>query len=73
MTQASLFQRQDVSESPVATAEAQPFKRVRDTGLDFRGVQASTGVYGIHPYPAMLHFLVVRKLIADWPASNRRT
>ena len=70
MSQISLFRPREVLESPVNPAEALPFKRVRDPGLDFRGVQASTGVYGIHPYPAMLHFLVVRKLIADYSAEG---
>lgn len=40
-----------------------PFKRVREEFLDFRNTPASTGIYGIHPYPAMFHFLVVRELI----------
>ncbi len=37
--------------------------RERDESLDFKGVPASSGIYGIHPYPAMFHFLVVRSLI----------
>lgn len=43
--------------------EKLPFKRMRDSYWDFRNIPASTGVYGIHPYPAMFHFLVVRELI----------
>lgn len=43
-----------------------PFKRIRDENYDFRNIQASTGIYSIHPYPAMFHFLVVRKLIFDF-------
>ncbi len=42
------------------------FKRVRVEALDFRSVPASTGVYGIHPYPAMLHYLVVRELLNNY-------
>ncbi len=70
MRQASLFQQQEVTGSGLTTAEAPPFKRIRDPGLDFRGVQASTGVYGIHPYPAMLHFLLVRRLMTDYSAEG---
>lgn len=40
--------------------------RERDETLDFKGVPASTGIYGIHPYPAMFHFLVVRSLIEEY-------
>ncbi|MCD6326746.1 hypothetical protein J7M28_04225 [bacterium] len=47
-------------------AESQPFKRIREPRLDFRGTRASTGVHGLHPYPAMLHFAVVRELIDDY-------
>lgn len=39
------------------------YKRQRDSTWDFKGVAASTGVYGIHPYPAMFHFGVVRELV----------
>lgn len=46
--------------------EKLPFKRVRDTSLDYREIPAGTGVYGIHPYPAMFHFLVVRRLLQDF-------
>ena len=70
MTQANLFGQQRVLESPAAAVEALPFKRVRAPGLDFRGVQASSGVYGIHPYPAMLHFLMVRRLVAEYSAEE---
>jgi len=69
MSQASLFRQQEVAESTEATAGL-PFKRVRTSSLDFRGIAASTGVYGIHPYPAMLHFLLVRRLIADYSAEG---
>lgn len=40
-----------------------PFNRVRQENWDFKGAMASTDVYGIHPYPAMFHFLLVRELI----------
>lgn len=39
------------------------FPRIRDESFDFKGVPASLEIYGIHPYPAMFHFLVVRKLL----------
>jgi len=41
------------------------YKRQREEGLDFKGIPASSGVYGIHPYPAMFHFMVVRKFIKE--------
>ncbi len=41
-------------------------ERIRDTGFDFKGIPASSGVYGIHPYPAMFHFMVVRELIKGY-------
>lgn len=43
-----------------------PFKRVRDVSFDFKDIPAGTGVYGIHPYPAMFHFMVVRRLIEEF-------
>lgn len=39
-------------------------------GFDFQETPASSGVYGIHPYPAMLHFLMVRRLIAEYSAEG---
>ncbi|MFZ8859562.1 MAG: DNA methyltransferase [Thermocrinis sp.] len=38
---------------------------VRDASLDFKGIPAGQGLHGIHPYPAMFHFLLVRKFIRD--------
>jgi DNA modification methylase len=38
---------------------------LRDTSLDFRGIPAGQGLYSIHPYPAMFHFLLVRKFIRE--------
>jgi hypothetical protein len=43
-----------------------PFKRFRDESFDFKEIPAGSGVYGIHPYPAMFHFLVVRKLLKEF-------
>lgn len=64
MRQTSLFEegREQLEE----ILEILPFKRVRDESLDFKDVPAGTGVYGIHPYPAMFHFLVVRKFIEEF-------
>jgi len=42
------------------------YKRERAEDLDFKGTPASLGVYGIHPYPAMFHHLVVRRLINEF-------
>ncbi|CUS97257.1 DNA methyltransferase [Candidatus Chrysopegis kryptomonas] len=42
------------------------FGRVRDERFDFKNVPASSGIYAIHPYPAMFHFLVVRHLISEF-------
>ncbi len=39
------------------------FKRVRFPAWDFREIPASSSVYGIHPYPAMMHFLIARESI----------
>lgn len=38
----------------------------RVTYLDFRTEKASFGRYGIHDYPAMLHYLVVREIIKEF-------
>lgn len=34
--------------------------------LDFKGEKASFGRYGIHDYPAMLHYLVVRSILKEF-------
>ncbi|WP_448587561.1 DNA methyltransferase [Thermocrinis sp.] len=39
------------------------FKRLREPSLDFRDIQASSGIYSIHPYPAVFHFMLVRHLL----------
>lgn len=43
-----------------------PFKRVRMEEFDFKEIQASSFVYGIHPYPAMFHFMLVRELLQTY-------
>ncbi len=42
------------------------YRRERSEEMDFRGTPASFGVYGIHPYPAMFHYLVVRRLMDEF-------
>jgi len=46
------------------------FKRIREEKFDFKGIQASTGIYGIHPYPAMFHFLVIRELLQNFSSKK---
>ena len=55
-------------ESP--PSENLPFKRIRDNSWDYSDVPAGKGIYGIHPYPAMFHFLVVRRLIQSFSNEN---
>jgi site-specific DNA-methyltransferase (cytosine-N4-specific) len=43
---------------------------VRDESLDFKGIPAGQGLYSIHPYPAMLHFLLVRKFIKEFSSEG---
>jgi hypothetical protein len=50
--------------------ESLPFKRIRDESWDYSDVPAGTGIYGIHPYPAMFHFLVVRRLLQNFSQEN---
>jgi adenine specific DNA methylase Mod len=38
---------------------------LRDEALDFKGIPAGQGIHSIHPYPAMFHFLLVRKFIEE--------
>jgi site-specific DNA-methyltransferase (cytosine-N4-specific) len=38
---------------------------LRDESLDFKGIPAGQGLCSIHPYPAMFHFLLVRKFIRE--------
>lgn len=42
------------------------YKRTRNTDFDFKEIPAGSGVYGIHPYPAMFHFMVVKKLLQEY-------
>jgi DNA modification methylase len=44
--------------------------RVRDPSLDFKGIPASQGLHSIHPYPAMFHFLLVRKFIKEFSSEG---
>ncbi len=62
MRQATLFKNEKDSKVNEVIREL-PFKRIRDESFDFKDTPASTGIYAIHPYPAMFHFLVVRELI----------
>ncbi|MCX8097098.1 MAG: site-specific DNA-methyltransferase [Spirochaetes bacterium] len=45
-------------------------KRQREPYFDFKGIKASEGIYGIHPYPAMFHYRVVRELIKNFSNDN---
>lgn len=47
-------------------------KKERIPYLDFPTEKASFGRYGIHDYPAMLHYLVVRYILDNF-ASNKKT
>ena len=42
------------------------FNRQRDDSWDYHDIMASTGIYGIHPYPAMFHFMLVRRLLREF-------
>ncbi len=68
MSQRALF---DIEKEriPIECKENQ-FKRIRDERWDFKEIPASTGIYGIHAYPAMFHFLVVRQLINAFSREN---
>ncbi len=46
------------------------FNRQRDESLDFKGIPASLGIYSIHPYPAMFHFMLVRKFLKEFSREN---
>jgi DNA modification methylase len=48
--------------SPLTTNR---YNRLRDESLDFKGIPAGQGLHSIHPYPAMFHFLLVRKFINE--------
>jgi len=66
MKQARLFEFKDKEIEAIIAKQTLPFKRLRDEYWDFKDTPASTGIYCIHPYPAMFHFLVVRQLLQDF-------
>jgi len=41
------------------------YANLRDETLDFKGIPAGQGLHSIHPYPAMFHFLLVRRFINE--------
>jgi len=41
-------------------------EKVRFERYDFEGVSASEGVYGVHKFPAMLHFRLVEELVKEF-------
>ncbi|MDW8016148.1 MAG: DNA methyltransferase [Bacteroidia bacterium] len=47
-----------------------PYRRIRDESWDFRGVAAGQGIYALHPYPAMFHFGVVRRVLREYASSG---
>jgi len=63
MKQITLFEFKKKSDTITKPVKKLPFRKVRDEYFDFKDIPASTGIYGIHPYPAMFHFMVVRELI----------
>lgn len=66
INQATLFELEKNVTKPNRKKQILPYKRVRDEYWDFKTTPASVGIYGIHPYPAMLHFLVVRELLKNY-------
>lgn len=42
------------------------FVKERVPHWDFEGIKASDGRYGIHEYPAMLHYMLVRELLKEY-------
>ncbi len=40
--------------------------KIRFKPYDFEGISASEGVYGIHKFPAMLHFRLVEELVKEF-------
>jgi len=45
--------------------------KIRMPSWDFAGIKASNGRYGIHEYPAMLHYLLVRELLKEFGEGKR--
>jgi len=70
MRQITLFETEEKRTKLDIYSRETIFKRIRSEDFDFKNTPASTGIYGIHPYPAMLHFLVVRKLIEAYSKEN---
>lgn len=70
MKQSNLFETKGKCSRLDKSLKKLPFKRIRDENFDFKDVPASTGIYGIHPYPAMFHFLVVKELIEKFSKEN---
>lgn len=66
MKQTTLFETEEKNVKANKLVKKLPFKRIRDEYFDFKDTPASTGIYGIHPYPAMFHFLVVREIIKNF-------
>lgn len=66
MKQATLFKFEEKKKNTTIAKQILPYKRMRDEDWDFKNIPASTGIYGIHPYPAMFHFLVVRQLLQNF-------
>ena len=63
MRQIALFEIEKKNSKSNKLIRELPFKKIRNEYFDFKNTPASIGIYGIHPYPAMFHFLVVRELI----------
>jgi len=64
--------RAQVVQEPLVLYETEldTFKRRRNSYFDFKTTPASMGVYGLHQYPAMLHFMVVRELLLKYSKKN---
>lgn len=58
MKQITLFETEDKSTILDKSINELPYGRIKDENFDFKEIPASTGIYGIHPYPAMFHFLL---------------
>lgn len=65
MEQGKLFISKKLDKKSETGIKFSQFKRERDNSWDYSDVPGSYGVYGIHPYPAMFHFLVVRRLLNE--------
>lgn len=45
---------------------------IRFEHYDFRGIKATEGIFGIHPYPAMLHFALVESILKEFLAEKKK-